>query len=62
VLRVVLGALILLATMTAIHQHRIGVREANLFRLINDLALPDWTKGRTPEEVLGRAKLWHHNR
>jgi membrane-associated phospholipid phosphatase len=44
VLRVVLGALILLATMTAIHQHRIGVREANLFRLINDLALPAWTR------------------
>jgi putative heme transporter len=44
VLRVVLGALILLASMTAIHQHRIGVREANLFRLINDLALPGWTK------------------
>jgi membrane-associated phospholipid phosphatase len=44
VLRVVLGALILLATMTAIHQHRIGVREANLFRLINDLALPSWTR------------------
>jgi uncharacterized membrane protein YbhN (UPF0104 family)/membrane-associated phospholipid phosphatase len=44
VLRVVLGALILLATMTAIHQHRIGVREANLFRLINDLALPGWTR------------------
>jgi undecaprenyl-diphosphatase len=44
VLRVVLGALILLATMTAIHQHRIGIREANLFRLINDLALPGWTR------------------
>jgi uncharacterized membrane protein YbhN (UPF0104 family)/membrane-associated phospholipid phosphatase len=44
VLRVVLGALILFATMTAIHQHRIGVREANLFRLINDLALPGWTR------------------
>jgi len=44
VLRVVLGALILLATMTAIHQHRIGVREANLFRLLNDLALPSWTR------------------
>jgi hypothetical protein len=28
VLRLVLGALILLAAMTAIHQHRIGVREA----------------------------------
>jgi uncharacterized membrane protein YbhN (UPF0104 family)/membrane-associated phospholipid phosphatase len=44
VLRVVLGALILLATMTAIHQHRVGVREANLFRLLNDLALPSWTR------------------
>ena len=44
VLRVVLGALILLATMTAIHQDRIGVRETNVFRLINDLALPGWTK------------------
>ena len=44
VLRVVLGALILLATMTAIHQQRIGIRETNLFRLINDLALPSWTK------------------
>jgi len=21
-----------------------------------------WTKGRTPEEVLGKAKLWHHKR
>jgi uncharacterized membrane protein YbhN (UPF0104 family)/membrane-associated phospholipid phosphatase len=44
VLRVVLGALILFATMTAIHQDRIGVRETNVFRLINDLALPGWTK------------------
>ena len=44
VLRVVLGLLILLATMPMIHQHRIGVREANLFRLLNDLALPDWTR------------------
>ena len=44
VLRVVLGLLILLATMPAIHQHRIGVREADLFRLINDLALPGWTR------------------
>jgi uncharacterized membrane protein YbhN (UPF0104 family) len=44
VLRVVLGALILLTTMTAIHQHRIGIRETNVFRLINDLALPGWTK------------------
>jgi uncharacterized protein (TIRG00374 family) len=44
VLRVVLGLLILLATMPMIHQHRIGVREANLFRLLNDLALPGWTR------------------
>src|SRR4029453_12327334 len=44
VLRVVLGLLILLATMPMIHQHRIGVREAILFRLLNDLALPAWTR------------------
>ncbi len=44
VLRVVLGTLILVATMTAIRQDRIGVRETNVFRLINDLALPSWTK------------------
>jgi putative heme transporter len=44
VLRVVLGLVILLATMPAIHQHRLGVREANLFRLLNDLALPTWTR------------------
>ena len=42
-LRLVLGALILLATMSAIHQHRIGVRETDVFRVINDLALPGWT-------------------
>jgi hypothetical protein len=44
VLRVVLGVPILLATMTAIHQDRIGVRETNVFRLINDLTLPWWTR------------------
>jgi glycosyltransferase 2 family protein len=44
VLRVVLGALVLLATMTAIRQDRIGVRETDVFRLINDLALPGWTR------------------
>ena len=44
VLRVLLGALVLLATMTAIHRDRIGVREANLFRLLNDLGLPGWTR------------------
>jgi uncharacterized protein (TIRG00374 family) len=42
-LRLVVGALILLATMSAIHQHRIGVRETDVFRVINDLALPGWT-------------------
>jgi hypothetical protein len=41
VLGVVLGALILLA-MQAIHQHRVGVRETDVFRVINDLALPGW--------------------
>src|SRR6266540_399064 len=44
VLRVVLGALLLLATMTAIDQDRIGIREADVFRVVNDLALPGWTK------------------
>src|SRR6266496_6520987 len=44
VLRVVLGTLFLLATMTAIRQDRIGVRETDVFRLINDLALPGWTR------------------
>jgi membrane-associated phospholipid phosphatase len=43
VLRLLLGALILLATMSAIHQHRIGVRETDVFRVVNDLALPGWT-------------------
>ena len=38
------ASLILLATMPVIHQHRVGIREANLFRLINDLALPGWTR------------------
>ena len=43
VVRLALGVLLLLATMSAIHQYRIGVREADLFRVINDLALPGWT-------------------
>jgi glycosyltransferase 2 family protein len=42
-LRLVLGILILLAVSAAIHADRVGVREANLERLINDLALPSWT-------------------
>jgi len=44
VLRVLLGALVLLATMTAIHRDRIGVREANLFWLLNDLGLFGWIR------------------
>jgi undecaprenyl-diphosphatase len=42
-LRLVLGILILLAASAAIHADRVGVRETNLERLINDLALPSWT-------------------
>jgi glycosyltransferase 2 family protein len=41
--RLVLGMLILLATATAVHAHSIGVLEANVFRLINQLGLPSWT-------------------
>jgi glycosyltransferase 2 family protein len=43
VLRVVLGGLIVFVTSLAIHQHTIGIRETNVFRLVNDLALPGWT-------------------
>jgi hypothetical protein len=57
VLRVVLGALILLATMTAIHQDRIGVRETDVFRLINDLALPGWTKWSRSGMTRGSSRL-----
>jgi hypothetical protein len=31
------------ANMSAIHQYRIGVRETDVVRVINDLALPGWT-------------------
>ena len=41
--RVVLGAAILAVTTTAIHKDFIGDREAALFRVVNELALPDWT-------------------
>jgi glycosyltransferase 2 family protein len=41
--RVVLGAAILAVTTTAIHKNFIGDREAALFRVVNELALPDWT-------------------
>jgi glycosyltransferase 2 family protein len=41
--RVVLGAAILALTTTAIHKDFIGDRETALFRVVNELALPDWT-------------------
>jgi glycosyltransferase 2 family protein len=41
--RVVLGAAVLAVTTTAIHKHFIGDREAALFRVVNELALPGWT-------------------
>ena len=41
--RVVLGAGILAMTTTAIHKDFIGDREAALFRVVNELALPGWT-------------------
>jgi glycosyltransferase 2 family protein len=41
--RVVLGAGVLALTTTAIHKDFIGDREAALFRVVNELALPSWT-------------------
>jgi glycosyltransferase 2 family protein len=41
--RVVLGAAVLAVTTTAIHRNFIGDREAALFRVVNELALPGWT-------------------
>ena len=41
--RLVLGILVLLLTSSAIHRDFLGNREAAVFRLINELALPDWT-------------------
>jgi membrane-associated phospholipid phosphatase/tRNA A-37 threonylcarbamoyl transferase component Bud32 len=41
--RVGLGAVILAMTTTAIHKDFIGDREAALFRVVNELALPGWT-------------------
>jgi membrane-associated phospholipid phosphatase/predicted Ser/Thr protein kinase len=41
--RVVLGSAILAVTTTAIHRNFIGDREAALFRVVNELALPTWT-------------------
>ena len=41
--RLLLGALILLATAAAIHHDHVGARETDLFRLVNDLGLPSWS-------------------
>jgi membrane-associated phospholipid phosphatase/predicted Ser/Thr protein kinase len=43
VVRLVLGTLILLVTASVIHADRIGTRETDLFRLVNDLGLPSWS-------------------
>jgi membrane-associated phospholipid phosphatase/predicted Ser/Thr protein kinase len=42
-IRVVLGGAVLAVTTTAIHRNFVGDREAALFRVVNELALPDWT-------------------
>ena len=41
--RVVLGAGVLTVTTTAIHKDFVGDRETALFRVVNELSLPDWT-------------------
>ena len=41
--RVVLGIAVLALTTTAIHKDFVGDREAALFRVVNELALPGWT-------------------
>jgi glycosyltransferase 2 family protein len=41
--RVLLGTAVLAVTTTAIHKDFIGDREAALFRVVNELALPGWT-------------------
>jgi glycosyltransferase 2 family protein len=41
--RVVLGGAVLALTTTAIHKNFVGDREAALFRVVNELALPGWT-------------------
>jgi membrane-associated phospholipid phosphatase/tRNA A-37 threonylcarbamoyl transferase component Bud32 len=42
-LRVVIGSVVVLLTSLAIHKESIGTREADVFRLVNDLALPSWS-------------------
>jgi membrane-associated phospholipid phosphatase/predicted Ser/Thr protein kinase len=41
--RVVLGSAVLALTTIAIHKDFVGDREAALFRVVNELALPGWT-------------------
>jgi membrane-associated phospholipid phosphatase/predicted Ser/Thr protein kinase len=41
--RVVLGSAVLALTTAAIHKNFVGDREAALFRVVNELALPGWT-------------------
>jgi undecaprenyl-diphosphatase len=41
--RVVLGTAVLALTTTAIRKNFVGDREAALFRVVNELALPGWT-------------------
>lgn len=43
VLRLLLGLTVLLLTTSAIHKDFLGSREAAVFRLVNELDLPDWT-------------------
>jgi glycosyltransferase 2 family protein len=42
-LRVTLGLLLLAAASLGIHKQRIGTRETDVFRVVNDLDLPGWT-------------------
>jgi len=42
-LRLALSILILALTVIAVHERRVGIRETDVFRLINDLGLPGWT-------------------
>ena len=41
--RLVVGCVVLVLTALAIHKDYLGSREAAVFRLVNDLALPGWT-------------------
>ncbi|HKE99317.1 MAG TPA: phosphatase PAP2 family protein [Actinomycetes bacterium] len=43
VVSLVVGSGVVALTTLAIHANRVGTREADLFRVVNDLALPGWT-------------------